>query len=151
MELQGDYALKHAENKSLRLHLMGHSFGALLVSAAANALDSRLASLFLMQGAFSHSSFTETVPLANHRRGRFRDVIDKKRVAGPIAVTWSKNDNAFQDGWPMYPWQSEQHGHDGTEQSRLAKSGGRLPQWGAMGGAAESQGRRGGAQNIEAR
>ncbi|MGH3672647.1 MAG: hypothetical protein ACRDSH_18775, partial [Pseudonocardiaceae bacterium] len=51
----------HRRSPGLRVHLIGHSFGARLVSFALSGVgtpaDSPIASLLLLQGAFSHWSF----------------------------------------------------------------------------------------------
>ena len=63
-----------------RLHLVGHSFGARLVTAAANALPAHppfeLFSLTLLQGAFSHNG------LSAYASGAFANVLG--RPTGPI-------------------------------------------------------------------
>lgn len=73
-----------------RLHLIGHSFGARLVTAAANAmppdLPLELFSLTLLQGAFSHNG------LSSAASGAFANVIG--RPTGPIAITHTHNDRA---------------------------------------------------------
>ncbi|MEM8511674.1 hypothetical protein RCH14_000965 [Massilia sp. MP_M2] len=70
-----------------RIHLIGHSFGARLVSAAAMHVETpKLHSLFLLQAAFSHSGFAPF--------GYFKDVVEKSRVSGPIVITHTPNDKA---------------------------------------------------------
>jgi hypothetical protein len=73
-----------------RLHLVGHSFGARLVTAAASALPARtplpLFSLTLLQGAFSHNG------LSTEASGAFANAIG--RPSGPIAITHTHNDHA---------------------------------------------------------
>ncbi len=79
-------------NPSLRIHLVGHSFGARLVTASVRAQSFEPSSLSLLQGAFSHSGFSANVPGGG--TGYFRNVIEEKRVNGPIVVTHTKNDRA---------------------------------------------------------
>ena len=78
----------------IRLHLVGHSFGARLVSAAANKLApvSKLEffSLTLLQGAFSHNGFAKEIKPG--LAGAFPDVVGKP--TGPICVTHTHNDLA---------------------------------------------------------
>jgi hypothetical protein len=78
----------------LRLHLVGHSFGARLVTAAASALpDQRpfdFFSLTLLQGAFSHNALAAVVQPGVP--GAFADVIG--RPSGPISITHTHNDTA---------------------------------------------------------
>jgi len=73
-----------------RLHLVGHSFGARLVTAAASALPAHasfaFSSLTLLQGAFSHNG------LSAQASGAFANVIG--RPSGPIAITHTHNDHA---------------------------------------------------------
>ena len=77
-----------------RLHLVGHSFGARLVTAAANSLPAAgsVSSISLLQGAFSHNSFAvDWVPGQN---GGFRHLIDDKCITGPMIITHTRNDKA---------------------------------------------------------
>ena len=73
-----------------RLHLVGHSFGARLVTAAASALPANppfeFFSLTLLQGAFSHNG------LSAEASGAFANVLG--RPTGPISITHTHNDNA---------------------------------------------------------
>ncbi len=89
--------LKELGGLGLGLHLVGHSFGALLVSTAANENGSRgdYASMSLLQGAYSHNAFAEKVLSGwkkEPKRGMFRDIVENKVVSGPIAVTHTKKD-----------------------------------------------------------
>ena len=69
------------------IHLIGHSFGARLVTAAAMASGTpKLYSMSLLQGAFSHNGFSDA--------GYFRKVVHDKRLAGPIIITHTANDKA---------------------------------------------------------
>lgn len=69
------------------IHLVGHSFGARLVAAAAmKSMTPKLHSLSLLQAAFSHNSFSP--------RGYFRSLVESKRLSGPIIVTHTPNDKA---------------------------------------------------------
>lgn len=76
-----------------RLHLVGHSFGARLVTAAANALPAGgVQSLSLLQAAFSHNSFA--VDWQRGSNGGFRHLIDTGSVNGPLIITHTRNDHA---------------------------------------------------------
>ena len=79
-----------------RIHLVGHSFGGRLVSAAAMASTTeRIKSMTLLQAAFSHNGFSanfDNSPAPNP--GFFRSVIDQGRVRGPILITHTHNDIA---------------------------------------------------------
>lgn len=87
-------------------HLIGHSFGGLLVSAAAwkSAEDDgacQFASMTLLQGAFSQNSFRSTVPNTNDKPGMFRSVVTNNVVSGPFAATFTENDWALGYGYPL--------------------------------------------------
>jgi hypothetical protein len=77
----------------LRIHLIGHSFGARVVTAAVDGpVAVRPASLALLQGAFSHNGFTEKFD--GRADGFFRKVISQSKVDGPIFATHTVNDKA---------------------------------------------------------
>src|SRR5262245_10392003 len=84
----------------LRVHLIGHSFGARVVTAAVDGQAAlRPSSLTLLQGAFSHNGFTEKFD--NRNDGFFRKVIAKSKVSGPIVVTHTINDRAVGIAYPI--------------------------------------------------
>ena len=83
----------NVELPSTRVHLAGHSFGARVVASAATAATSPIASLTLLQGAFSHYGFTENYA-GTGKDGAFLDAITSGRIRGPIAVTHTHNDRA---------------------------------------------------------
>lgn len=82
----------------LRLHLAGHSFGARLVSAATKALPAgcTVASMALLQGAFSHFGFAADWDLdtPGAQPGLFRSDVADQRVTGPVLITHTANDLA---------------------------------------------------------
>jgi predicted alpha/beta hydrolase family esterase len=79
-----------------RIHLVGHSFGGRVVAAAAlGSKNEKIASMSLLQTAFSHNGFSKT------KHGFFRDVVDRHRVGGPILVTHTKNDKAVGVAYPL--------------------------------------------------
>ncbi len=82
----------------LRLHLAGHSFGARLVSAATKALPAgtTVASMALLQGAFSHFGFAADWDLdtPGAQSGLFRSDVADHRVTGPVLITHTANDLA---------------------------------------------------------
>lgn len=79
-----------------RVHLVGHSFGGRVVTAAAaNSATGKLASMSLLQTAFSHNGFSKT------KNGFFRSVVDGARVNGPIIVTHTENDKAVGIAYPL--------------------------------------------------
>lgn len=80
--------------RETKLHLVGHSFGGRLVTAAANrsrpAGTLKLFSLTLLQAAFSHNGLAKVVTPGVS--GAFPDVVGKPD--GPITVTHTHNDAA---------------------------------------------------------
>jgi predicted alpha/beta hydrolase family esterase len=79
-----------------RVHLVGHSFGGRVVTAAAQSSNSdKIAAMALLQAAFSHNGFSAQM------KGAFRNVVEKKRVNGPIIVTHTKNDKAVGIAYPI--------------------------------------------------
>ncbi|MBX9604235.1 MAG: hypothetical protein K2X35_24740 [Bryobacteraceae bacterium] len=74
----------------VRVHLVGHSFGARLITAAAQAAGAD--SLTLLQAAFSQFAFAEKFDGVHD--GAFRDVVARRKVRGPIAITHSRHDRA---------------------------------------------------------
>ncbi|MFC3383998.1 hypothetical protein [Couchioplanes azureus] len=84
----------------VRVHLGGHSFGARLVSFAlagiGSAAASPVASLFLVQGAFSHYTFTPRGATPSGSAGALHGVAD--RVAGPLVATFTRHD------WALCRW-----------------------------------------------
>lgn len=80
------------EYETVRLHLVGHSFGARLVTSVANSLIAKgktLDTLTLLQGAFSHNALS---PNFQGRPGAFAAVA--QGGVGLIAITHTHNDRA---------------------------------------------------------
>ncbi|MFG1932663.1 serine/threonine protein kinase [Mycobacterium sp. NPDC048908] len=112
-----------------RIHLIGHSFGARLVSYAlaglpvdATGTTSPVKSLTLIQGAFSHFAFSSTLPFDRTRGGALAGLAAK--VDGPLLATFSSADRAV--GW-WYPAASMLAREDAQAAQELAY------RWGAMG------------------
>ncbi len=95
-----------------RFHLMGHSFGCIVVSAAISgpldqgAITSRLPrpvdSLFLVQGALSLWSFAESIPFPPKVPGYFRPIdLPPALVSGPVITTRSRFDRAVGTYFPL--------------------------------------------------
>jgi hypothetical protein len=87
----------------LRLHLLGHSFGARLVSFALAGLPdpgaSPVGSLYLLQGAFSHFAFADVLPTDPGRGGALKGVA--ARVGGPLVASFSVHDLAVGKLYPL--------------------------------------------------
>jgi hypothetical protein len=89
------------------LHLLGHSFGAKLVTTAVLALADEpgleapiVDNLILLLGAFSQFSFSSNVPVAKGEIGHYASLIEEKLVANPIVAIYSRYDLA---NWVWYP------------------------------------------------
>ena len=113
----------------LRIHLMGHSFGARLVSfsltglpATAVGAASPVKSLTLIQGAFSHFSFAKPTPCPAVPAGALAGVLN--RVDGPLLSTFTAADRAV--GW-WYPTASMLAHQDAQSLTDLTY------EWGGMG------------------
>ncbi|MEV8507032.1 hypothetical protein AB0368_19780 [Actinoplanes sp. NPDC051475] len=92
----------HQRLPQVRVHLAGHSFGARLVSFAlagiGSAAQSPVASLCLVQGAFSHYAFTPLSGMPFGTAGALHAVAD--RVHGPLTATFSPHDWAVGRWYP---------------------------------------------------
>jgi hypothetical protein len=112
-----------------RIHLLGHSFGARLVSfslaglpASAVGTASPVKSLVLLQGAFSHFAFADALPHDRKRSGALKGM--ENRVDGPILVTHSRKDTAVGSAYPKASFLSRDD---------AAGTSAKVPRWGAMG------------------
>jgi hypothetical protein len=84
----------NAEANSVSVSLVGHSFGARVVSAAA-ANGVPVHALCLLQGAFSQFAFADdTGPL--HKVGAFQRAVQGGALDGPVVVTHSQKDLAVR-------------------------------------------------------
>lgn len=88
---------------TIRIHLVGHSFGGRLVTAAAHALPANtdLVTMILLQAAFSHNGLSDGFGEAPKEIGFFRAILDEKRLSGPIIITHTKNDKAVGIAYPL--------------------------------------------------
>ncbi|WP_367822866.1 alpha/beta hydrolase [Streptomyces sp. LMG1-1-1.1] len=86
----------------LRVHLVGHSMGARLVAYALRSLPAGVrpvASVTLLQGAFSHYAFAARLPHDPRRSGALRDA--QYRVRGPVVACYSRHDSALGVMYPL--------------------------------------------------
>jgi hypothetical protein len=87
----------------VRMHLLGHSFGARLVSFALAGLPdpaaSPVRSLYLLQGAFSHFAFAAALPMDRSRGGALKGMA--ARVDGPLVTSFSVHDTAVGRLYPL--------------------------------------------------
>ena len=92
----------HQADPEVRIHLLGHSFGARLVSFALAGLpqgDSPVKSLYLLQGAFSHFAFADALPMDRSRGGALKGMA--ARVDGPLVASFSVHDTAVGKLYPL--------------------------------------------------
>lgn len=118
-----------AATPGLRVHLLGHSFGARVASFALAGLPdagsgaaSPVKSLFLLQGAFSHFAFADALPFDTGRHGALVGMA--ARVDGPLLVSHSLSDTAVGSAYPLASILSHE---DAAATDDL------LFRWGAMG------------------
>ena len=112
-----------------RVHLIGHSFGGRLMTAATAVVKGKISNLTVLEGAFSHNALSSD----GENDGAYRSVIDNAKVAGRIVAAHSDHDWAVWIAYPLASW----HSHD----SYSARLGGPLIQlfggpndpYGAMG------------------
>jgi hypothetical protein len=82
---------------SVRIHLVGHSFGCRVVTAAvtgsAPSPKGLVNSMTLLQAAFSHYSFSAKFDDTNSA-GFYRNLVTEGRVSGPILITHTRADKA---------------------------------------------------------
>lgn len=111
----------------VRVHLAGHSFGARLVSFALRGLPKgvrTVKSVTLLQGAFSHYAFADTLPHDARAGGALKG--RQNRIDGPLVCCYSQYDGALGTFYPLASRMA------GDSQGVLAvKALG--PKWGALG------------------
>src|SRR6185295_2592071 len=92
-----------AQNPNIKFHLIGHSFGGRLVTAAAAGAEGQPAidvnTMTLLQAAFSHYGFSEHYDGTND--GFFRKVVTGHRVSGPTLISFTQNDKAVGKAYPL--------------------------------------------------
>jgi hypothetical protein len=86
---------------AVRAHLVGHSFGARLVSFALAGLPAAASvrSVTLLQGAFSHWAFASPLPFDASRSGALAGML--ARIDGPLAACFSVHDSAVGAFYPL--------------------------------------------------
>ncbi|MFD3468657.1 serine-threonine protein kinase [Streptomyces sp. NPDC058682] len=91
-----------AARPALRFHLIGHSFGARVVSFSLRAVPDRaryVKSVTLLQGAFSHYAFADRLPHDKGDGGALRGL--QRRVDGPVVACHSAHDSALRVFYPL--------------------------------------------------
>ncbi|GHH18573.1 serine-threonine protein kinase [Streptomyces lanatus] len=119
-----------ARSPEVRVHLVGHSFGARLVSFALRGLPKgvrTVKSVTLLQGAFSHYAFASRLPHDSRAGGVLEG--QHNRIDGPLVCCYSRHDSALST---MYPLASRMAG---DARGVAALDIGRMlgAKWGAMG------------------
>lgn len=115
----------HTHAPAIRVNLIGHSFGARLVSFALSGITgpsaSPLTSLLLIQGAFSHWCFASQRDMPFGQPGALFGFAD--RVHGPLVSTFSKFD------WAVGTWYPKAAFLAGDDTQAIDPA----PRWGGMG------------------
>ncbi|MEO7317856.1 MAG: hypothetical protein ABIZ56_02585 [Chthoniobacteraceae bacterium] len=99
--------IQQTGGEKVRVHLMGHSFGCIVVASAlagpggAGQLVRPVNTLALMQGALSLWSFCSDIPSKPGRAGFFRSIFTNGKVSGPILTTISAKDTAVGRYYPI--------------------------------------------------
>ena len=119
---------QQTQASGVRFHLMGHSFGCIVMSAAATGpvgarLPRPIDSLLLVQGALSLWSYCQSIPSKPDQSGYFYRMVKEGRVAGPIVTTISEHDTAVGRLYPLAAGVAGQ----------VAMAPGDLPKYGAVG------------------
>jgi hypothetical protein len=92
---------------SVRVHLMGHSFGCVAMSSAVcgpkgqGRLPRGVNSVMLVQGALSLWTYCPAIALAKGKPGYYMRLLRDGRVNGPVAVTRSVHDTAVGRLYPL--------------------------------------------------
>src|SRR6185312_1202845 len=89
----------------LRLHLIGHSFGCRLLTAAvagpnADSAPLPVTTMTLLQAAFSHYGFAQSYD-GTHDGFYRRVVTDPSRITGPLLITFTAKDKAVGLAYPI--------------------------------------------------
>ncbi|WP_244291179.1 serine-threonine protein kinase [Streptomyces subrutilus] len=90
------------QRPGLRIHLIGHSFGARLVSFSLRAVPDgarHVGSLTLLQGAFSHYVFADRLPHDRNRGGALGGL--HRKVDGPVVACHSPHDTSLRVFYPL--------------------------------------------------
>ncbi|GAA3086473.1 serine-threonine protein kinase [Streptomyces rectiviolaceus] len=90
------------EAPDVRVHLIGHSFGARLVSYALRGMPApvrTVKSTTLLQGAFSHYAFSRRLPHDRLRGGALHGM--QRRIDGPLVSCHSRHDDALGKIYPL--------------------------------------------------
>jgi hypothetical protein len=90
-----------------RIHLMGHSFGTIVVSSmiggpnAQGQLPRPVHSVVLVQGAVSLWCYAAEIPFPGAGAGYFHHILADHKIRGPLVTTRSRFDNAVGTFYPL--------------------------------------------------
>lgn len=121
--------LQTEAGSNVRFHLMGHSFGCVVMSALLagpptnGALVRPIDSVALLQGALSLWAYTDDIPHDPGQPGYFHRIFSENRLAGPLITTQSEHDTAVCTMYPLGAGAARQ----------VSFSPGELPKYGAIG------------------
>jgi hypothetical protein len=89
---------------TVRVHLIGHSFGCKVVLACVAGPGARLPrpvqTVILLQGAVSHEALANRVS-GTSSPGGYHAALERERVDGPIVATYSRLDKACNQSYPL--------------------------------------------------
>ncbi|CCD95601.1 conserved hypothetical protein [Bradyrhizobium sp. ORS 375] len=94
-------------SNNTKIHLMGHSFGTIVVSGMLGGPDARgtlsrpVDSVALVQGAVSLWCYAGAIPFDDAGQGYFSRILADHKVRGPIVTTQSKHDSAVGVLYPL--------------------------------------------------
>jgi hypothetical protein len=115
--------------RGVRIHLMGHSFGCIVISSILGGpqgdgpLERPIDSVVLAQGAVSLWSYASEIPIPGAGAGYFHNVIPSGKVRGPLVTTQSRYDTAVGQ---LYPRAS-------AVSAEVSFAADELPKYGAIG------------------
>src|SRR6195952_2615324 len=101
----------HAALPQVRIHLVGHSFGARLVSYTLAGLPdladtSPVRAVTLLEGAFSHNVFADQLPYDQTRKGDLAGMLT--RIDGPLVACFSSFDSSVGTLYPLASFAARQ-------------------------------------------
>lgn len=92
-----------ATQSTVQFHLMGHSFGTIVIASAVTGQQGReplprpVNTVYLVQGAVSFWAFCSDIPVQAGRAGYYQQLIDPSYLQGSILITHTENDTAVKN------------------------------------------------------
>ncbi|MBE9209639.1 hypothetical protein IQ244_24710 [Nostoc sp. LEGE 06077] len=126
--------LQKVAAKTTRFHLVGHSFGCIVVSSIVNGKDNNqlvrpVDSLVLIQGALSLWSYCPDILRRRNLSGCFSSILNNRKVTGPIVTTRSIHDNSVTKLYPTASVLGRFQGQD----INFAETNSEFPEYGSIG------------------